>query len=270
MKKYVCKYVVLRFAPYSETGEFANVGVILYSKSSNTFSFKLDNQDVGGRVSKFFHIEDKGVFKHAMTAYMNELKYINEQVVERKLSAQSAFEYFVKPRATLLRFSEPRTLITDSVADALKNVYERMVTHSSKSQIKDRLKLRKALRYELSSLKLENPFKQHKFERIGFAATFDFTQLDQNDSPVKLIQPIEIEGRSVKEIFEVVDKNEIRLKRMNDLGLLPKKILLPFTLDFEHSKEIDEAWSVLKNGLSNFGELVDIDDKSTIKEFALN
>lgn len=269
MKKYACKYVVLRFAPYSETGEFANVGVLLYSKTHNSFVFKLDVIDIGARVSKFFHINDKKVFKFAMASYQKELAFIQEQVAHHHMTAQEAFEFLVKPRATLLRFSEIRTVITDSIDGTLNSIFGRMVSHSSASQVKNRQKLSSLLRSQLDSLRLERPFRKHKFAKSVFEATYDFIQLNEQGEPLKLIQPIDINGRlTPKEIFGVVDNNEVRLNRMASLGILPKKVLLPFSLNQNRTQEVDAAWSIVKDELSSIGKLVDIHNEAAIEEFA--
>lgn len=269
MKKYACKYVVLRFAPYSETGEFANVGVLLYSKSHNLFVFKLDTADIGARVSKFFHIDDKQVFKFAMASYQKELAFVQEQVAHHHMTAQEAFDFLVKPRATLLRFSEVRTVITDSIEGTLNSIFGRMISHSSASQVKSRLKLSNVLRTQLDLLCLEQPFRRHKFSKSVFEVTYDFTQLSEQGEPLKLIQPIEINDKlTANEIFEVVGKNKVRLDRMSDFDLLPERVLLPFSLNGNRTKEADEAWSIVKSELSSIGELVDICNKSAIENFA--
>ena len=269
MKKYACKYVVLCFAPYSETGEFANVGVLLCAKSNNSFVFKLDTTDVGARVSKFFHINDKRIFKFAMTSYQKELAFIQEQVANHYMTAQDAFDFLVKPRATLLRFSEVRTVITDSIDVTLNSIFARMVSLTSASQTKSRQRLSSLLRSQLDSLHLERPFRQYKFAKSVFEAKYDFTQLSEQGEPLKLIQPIEVKDKlTPKEIFEVVGKNEVRLNRMASLGLLPQRVLLPFSLSENRTKEADEAWSIVKSELSDIGKLVDIRNKSVIEEFA--
>ncbi|MGP3372453.1 hypothetical protein ACTVFP_22460, partial [Escherichia coli] len=159
--------------------------------------------------------------------------------------------------------------ITDSIEGTLNSVFARMVSHSSASQVKNRLKLGSILRSQLDSLCLEYPFRRHKFSKSVFEVTYDFTQLSEQGEPLKLIQPIEINDKlTAKEIFEVVGNNEVRLNRMASLDLLPKKVLLPFSLSESRTKEADEAWSIVKSELSNIGELVDIHNKSAIERFA--
>ena len=41
MKKYACQYAIVRFLPYLETGEFANVGIVMLCPDAGFFDFKL-------------------------------------------------------------------------------------------------------------------------------------------------------------------------------------------------------------------------------------
>jgi len=129
MKKYACKYVVLRFSPYSDTEEFANVGVLAYSKIHNVFLYKLDTIDVGSRVDHFFNIENKTFYKSTMSSYEKELNYMRNQVISHSMSAESAFEQLVQPRANLLSYGERRAVLTNDITVTLEKIFNRMVNH---------------------------------------------------------------------------------------------------------------------------------------------
>jgi hypothetical protein len=53
MKKFACRYAVVQFVPYSETGEFANVGVVLICPETGYFGFQLQTRKYA-RVTAFF------------------------------------------------------------------------------------------------------------------------------------------------------------------------------------------------------------------------
>ena len=53
-----CRYAILRFLPYVETGEFANVGVVLMSTAGRYFGFRLLGRRVA-RVTHFFDLHDQ-------------------------------------------------------------------------------------------------------------------------------------------------------------------------------------------------------------------
>ncbi len=44
LNKLACRYAILRFLPYTETGEFANVGVVLACPATGYFGFKLETR----------------------------------------------------------------------------------------------------------------------------------------------------------------------------------------------------------------------------------
>jgi len=46
MKRAAARYAIVQFMPYPETGEFANVGVVLACPTQNYFGFKLGSVDV--------------------------------------------------------------------------------------------------------------------------------------------------------------------------------------------------------------------------------
>ena len=42
MNKVACQYAIVRFAPFVETGEFANVGIIMMAPKQRFFAFELE------------------------------------------------------------------------------------------------------------------------------------------------------------------------------------------------------------------------------------
>ena len=54
MKKIACRYAIIQFMPYTETGEFANVGVVLACPETGYFDFKLQTKRYA-RITAFFN-----------------------------------------------------------------------------------------------------------------------------------------------------------------------------------------------------------------------
>ena len=52
MTKFACQYALLRFRPFAETGEFANVGIVLLAPEARFFGFRLLKRY--GRITQFF------------------------------------------------------------------------------------------------------------------------------------------------------------------------------------------------------------------------
>ena len=77
-----CLYSIVRYAPYAETEEFANIGVVLCAPKNHAFYFKLTKSN-DARVSAFFR--DDTIFRLARDAVARELKLAQEQT---KISEQ--------------------------------------------------------------------------------------------------------------------------------------------------------------------------------------
>ena len=43
-QRVTCNYAVLRFRPYQETGEFVNLGVVLFAHTVQFFDFRVETQ----------------------------------------------------------------------------------------------------------------------------------------------------------------------------------------------------------------------------------
>ena len=70
MNKLACQYALLRFRPFVETGEFANVGVVLMCPEGRFFGFKLLKKY--GRITKFFHQLDSKVYLTGKALFTDE------------------------------------------------------------------------------------------------------------------------------------------------------------------------------------------------------
>lgn len=67
MNKVACQYAIVRFAPYVETGEFANVGVLMVAPRQPYFGFKLETRR-HGRITRFFEELEPKFYREALRA----------------------------------------------------------------------------------------------------------------------------------------------------------------------------------------------------------
>ena len=78
--RYACIYSIVRFAPFAETEEFANVGIVLTAPASRRMEYKLASEGLE-RVNHFFGCAP--VFAKALEMAKNELdavRAMQEQV----------------------------------------------------------------------------------------------------------------------------------------------------------------------------------------------
>jgi hypothetical protein len=72
MKEFACQYAFLRFRPFAETGEFANVGVVLMAAEAGFFDFRLLKRY--GRITQFFYPFDREVYLNGRELFKEELQ----------------------------------------------------------------------------------------------------------------------------------------------------------------------------------------------------
>jgi len=122
MTNTACHYAIVRFLPFVETGEFANVGIVLFAPKARYFGFKL-LMNRYARVTNFFEQLDAKVFRAAMRTFREELARIDEMLkrlgTDRRLkgldhdNALALWNEVIKPRETMCgRSSQPFTNIT--------------------------------------------------------------------------------------------------------------------------------------------------------------
>lgn len=131
-----CHYAIARFMPFVETGEFANVGVVLFAPKARYFGFKLLGRR-DARVTNFFDQFDGQVFRVTLRQFGDELQRVKDLMnghgtdqKARKLDPNGAFALWlevVKPRETMLRFSEPRVVLTRAPEQQLPALYAHYV-----------------------------------------------------------------------------------------------------------------------------------------------
>jgi hypothetical protein len=91
MTKFACQYALLRFRPFAETGEFANVGIVLLAPEARFFGFRLLNRY--GRITQFFKELDKKVYLNGRDLFKEELERFAAQLRKLLVRAQVADNY---------------------------------------------------------------------------------------------------------------------------------------------------------------------------------
>jgi len=70
--KHACQYAIVHFLPYIETGEFANIGVVLFCQEKCFFDFRL-LQKGRSRITHFFDKLEPEIFIQGKKLFEKEL-----------------------------------------------------------------------------------------------------------------------------------------------------------------------------------------------------
>ncbi|NRB78146.1 MAG: DUF3037 domain-containing protein [Saccharospirillaceae bacterium] len=268
MNNQACRYAVVRFMPYPESEEFANIGIIMAIPKLNKFLFKLEMKSFK-RYTQFFKHLDRALVSDAVKYFTDELVYLSEQVENHHINALDALEHLVMPRANIINFSDQRTkLISTDLNAELTNIFDDFVNHKFATKESYEKKLHSKISGFLTELKLELPFVRHTLKTDnGFTARFELTQVHDN-TRVKIIKPLFLDTNKINKIYEHSDAWLAKLKRLKLNNILPKEMIFPI----EHSSvdgEILDVINSVKKEFGNFGTVMNADDQKNIQDFAL-
>jgi hypothetical protein len=128
----VCNYAMLRFLPHPETGEFVNVGVIANCLQPCFLHF-LGEQKMPGRVKALFPDGNEKAFETGMAAIEKEMKRVAAMIRDPK-DCQISFNEVVRPRESIFRFGEVRTIFISDPLNLAEELFKRYVRMEAMSQ----------------------------------------------------------------------------------------------------------------------------------------
>ncbi|WP_447529593.1 DUF3037 domain-containing protein [Vreelandella sp. TE19] len=134
MSAIICNYAVLRFQPYLDTGEFANLGIVMLC-NNGVFLQRVETVS-RKRITRFFDKLPANVFTQARQQFVTELKrtvdLANQHQGQPDVQAR-IFNDLIEPREAMFRFSKPGTIAAQHPKEALDELFNRYVHHDFKN-----------------------------------------------------------------------------------------------------------------------------------------
>lgn len=228
-----CHYAIVRFMPFVETGEFANVGVILFAPNARFFGFKmLVNRHA--RVTNFFEQLDAKVFRASMRTFREEMQRIDGMLkqlgTDRRLKnldrdgALNLWREVIKPRETMLRFSDSRVVLADDARSKLADLFEYYVERNFATREYQEQMLERGVRGWLRDAKLLDRFHPARVGNDEYHAQFPFVA-SSDDVPEKIIKPLNLGYPDAARIIDHGGQWIVRINALKKRDLLPKKVL---------------------------------------------
>jgi hypothetical protein len=261
------RYALIKFMPFPETGEFANIGIIAINPKTAEFTYKLEVTKTK-RTMEFFQLNDRKLYKDSVARLRTELEAIKEQVKARRLDAIAAFNLLVHPYQNLIQFSKARSGLASYtnlqvMTDKLFGEYVDF-THAKKESAQQLLTERVS-KY-IATLDLENPFYKKELGPAIYSLPFPLVQ--DNKGKVRIIKPIYLGGDISKIIIERTDKFLSELKRLKEFDAYPEEILVTFDKGEGVSSIIEEVQERALKDLSRKCDIASFDSKAEIVRFA--
>lgn len=134
-KRLACNYTILRFMPYTESGEFVNLGVALACPELNWFGYRLETRRTD-RIMDFFpelklkndvFIEGRNLFKHELDRIEKMMNDAGEDTPVRVKGNAKIFNQvflnLVRPREEIFCFGNPQTCLTEDPKAELDKLF---------------------------------------------------------------------------------------------------------------------------------------------------
>lgn len=272
MKRRAYRYSIVRFLPYQETGEFANVGVVLACPETGYFGFKLQSRRYS-RITDFFAELDSKVYLESIKLFRSELERMQRHLKQSGVDAERMRELFgalTHPREAIVKLTEARPrLSAEEPEKTLDLLYRYYVEREfATSEYRDTVVLRR-VKAVVDSLKLEQPFKATTLGDDFISAHFPLVQFANEQTVAKVIKPFALNHGEPSRIFQHGAAWLDRVKRLRRKGLVPDHVL--FAVDGPSSSAGDKCLVAFKDICEELREEVEVvasSDKAQIAAFA--
>jgi len=266
----IFKYVIIQFLPYTETGEFANIGVLVFSVKTGFFDFKLTPQRFK-RIPHFFDKLDKNFYKNVISLFNEELA--NMQSMVKNLSGQDLLTYMENRLAfkeSVVRFGNIRTIAMESNQDITDKLYNRYVMRDFIAPKQHREKcMVKLLRTQLIEQKLDGIYKQKEIKTGLRVVNLPFVAHFNQYGKTRIIKPMAFIQQKPTLLIE---HGERWLNRFNWLikanKIEAKNILLPIEPPKKQG-DLQQAYLEVINEIKNIKiKVIKFENKKEIFHFA--
>ena len=229
MKNFACRYAIVQFAPYTETGEFANVGIVTACPETGFFDFKLQTRRYA-RITAFFDELNAEVYRMALRSIQTELERIQRVIRDLPDTSKRADQIremltaLAHPREAMVRFSQVRPILTPEPAAQLVKLFDHYVDHSFATPEYVEQTITKRIQVLLDGLALPAPFKSERIGDDQIHANFPLVQRVDGEL-AKIIKPFNLAQDEANRIFDHGDAWLQKVRRMRRRNLLPRDVL---------------------------------------------
>ncbi|KRG38551.1 hypothetical protein ARC78_15570 [Stenotrophomonas pictorum JCM 9942] len=270
--KVACQYAIVRFTPYAETGEFANVGVVLACPEINYLQGQLAPLKRTLRITNFFQGLEARIYREAMKYVATEINRVENAVKREEIPAHFAFDSITRPREALVTFSHTRVILSESPEVTLKQLYDRFIERDFATKEYHEQILTKGVGKILSTARLKTYFDDRAVGDDTYNVKFPFVSTNP-DVPQVVIKPLFLGHDEPNKIFEHGGTWVHRIARLKKHGLMPRHTLFAIdepdaTAGTAITKRIKAAREI-RNELQDLDvQIVMSDDKNGLLSFA--
>lgn len=276
MKKTACLYAIVRFIPFVETGEFANVGIVMMAPEQRFFAFKLMTRR-HKRVTHFFEQLEAKVFHATMRNLQEELNratgVLRRHGFDKRLKindvdfAKGLFAEIIRPRETIIKFSEPRAILANDLKETLTKLYGHYVERTFVTREYQETKLANSMRKWFYDAGIAERFQPAELGNDEYHVTFPFVEQHKNHA-VKAIKPLYFGHDQATKIIEHGGKWLLRIDQLRKRKKLPDSILFAVQGPQEDGPKGNAYREIIKDLQDADAAVLPYADKDGILDFA--
>lgn len=273
MKRFACRYAIVQFLPHTETGEFANVGVVLACPETGYFHFKLQTRRYA-RITGFFEELSKDVYLTAIKTIQTELERIQHLVLnlpansERADTVRNLMVALTHPREAIVRFGVVRPILTPDPGTQLDQLFSHYVDRVFATHEYVEHTITRRIQTLLDGLVLPAPFKNERIGDEQIHANFPLVQR-LHGQVAKVIKPFNLAQNEANAIYVHGDAWLQKVRRLRQRQLLPHDVLFAVEAPPPADAQRFAAYQEISGELQEQGvQLVQKDQESTILAFA--
>ena len=209
MKIYNLK--TIEFQPYAETGEFACIGVVLYSLDDGYFDCRIckgaDLNRVNNRIHGFFPEIPDRLFRDALAYIKLELKRVKKIVTPRQRdlfsSASEVITNLCRPRENIIRFGLSSVIMCDDPVKELDAQYKNIVLRSfidEEGAYVQRMKRSIKSRLEVAKIKCAYDYRVQAKYNYDLTLPFYFDLIEHPQA----LRPLDLNKKKAQDVVSQI------------------------------------------------------------------
>ncbi|WP_280564741.1 DUF3037 domain-containing protein [Chromohalobacter sp. 48-RD10] len=218
-----CNYAVLRFQPYPETGEFANLGIVMLC-SNGQFLQRVETR-TRKRVTDFFDKLDPSIFRRARHEFADEVKRVAELANANAgdfALQMGLFKHLIAPSETMFRFGPPGTIASSDPAKTLDELFNRYVHHDFDQREEVETTIKRRLNILLKEQFVDRIYREERLGDELYHVTFPFVWRHHEHAPRQAIRPLSFDLDDPKSILDKGDRWIMQMNRLTKHGGMPE------------------------------------------------
>jgi Protein of unknown function (DUF3037) len=267
MNRQVCKYSIICFQPFVETGEFANIGIVLYVPNSKQLFFKLLSARECGRITEFFKPIKREVYSESIQIIRAELERIQELVNQPSKVSVNLYDELIRPREGIIRFSQNRVLFSIDLPKTVDDLFEHYIQHSFAHKEEHEEEMRKRVRNLLNE---QNMIETFKDGMLGDENKYSVRLPFVNNHKQAAIKPIHFTHTDSNKLIEHGITWLGKIQQLKRYSLIrPDNVLFVYRPPKTDQGILFEAFNDVRNQIEDAGVLMTpIDQPKKITDFA--